>query len=585
MINMKKIILLVLVLVVAGNVIAWNTNPLYDPFEIMWNAIYALQGITGNVPENNFKELFGVEFTDIMQFRFCAYDFKFYVDSVEEGDVIGFFAKEGISDKYEYYVAVNGTSLDDKLGHNAKVQYYRSGKETWFYGWISDITKNDNMYIVKISPELDYLHYNVGYKIFQNEKIPDVVNTLLTGEINTSHYMVELDDSYYNREYLVQYGESEFNFMNRIMEEEGLFFFHKVDDTIEKLIITDHNPSEINASLNYYGYKVIRGLGEEYVRVFKNKSKMVIGNKSIDSFNFKFPSTNLYRSDFGSGIGNHFEFIPQIPTLDYADWLVGIYHEELQADRNVFLGESTFPLRAGMAVNINGSDYLITEVMHGAYKPSCYMYGNMFKAIPLDIPYRPLRKTPKPRAELDSAIVTGPSGLDNYSDMYGRVKVQFHWDLNGNYDETSSAWIRVANPYAGTSYGMMFIPRIGTEVVVDFEEGDPDHPIIIGSVYNADNMPPVIPEDPGPCIVKKVSKSLGAGSWGWTYVACPAGYKAIACGSYTPSSYTRETMAGYIGSTPDEGDVPDRCLVAWVNEGGSTKTVYGYATCCPEEKI
>jgi type VI secretion system secreted protein VgrG len=143
--------------------------------------------------------------------------------------------------------------------------------------------------------------------------------------------------------------------------------------------------------------------------------------------------------------------------------------------------------------------YLITLIGHSASLNSQFLsggvdefsYSNTFTSIPADIPFRPLRVTPRPRIDgCQTAVVVGPAGEEIFTDKYGRVKVQFHWDRSGKNDADSSCWVRVATPWAGKQWGMIHIPRVGQEVVIDFLEGDPDRPVIVGSVYNAEMMPP-----------------------------------------------------------------------------------------------
>jgi type VI secretion system secreted protein VgrG len=142
-------------------------------------------------------------------------------------------------------------------------------------------------------------------------------------------------------------------------------------------------------------------------------------------------------------------------------------------------------------------DYLLVSVQHtatmNAYRSQqeAFSYTNRFACIPLSLPFRPLRVTPRPSVRgSQSAVVVGPAGEEIFTDKYGRVKVQFHWDREGKKNADSSCWIRVATHWAGKSWGGIHLPRIGQEVIVDFLEGDPDNPIIVGSVYNADQMPP-----------------------------------------------------------------------------------------------
>src|SRR5262249_3515229 len=125
--------------------------------------------------------------------------------------------------------------------------------------------------------------------------------------------------------------------------------------------------------------------------------------------------------------------------------------------------------------------------------------SNSFTAIPVGLPFRPPRLTPRPRVPgSQTAVVTGPKGQEIFTDKFGRVKVQFHWDREGKHDGSSSCWVRGATPVAGKRWGATHVPRVGQEVVVDFLEGDPDRPIIVGSVYNADQMPPYLGDGPDP---------------------------------------------------------------------------------------
>src|SRR4030042_1304031 len=167
-------------------------------------------------------------------------------------------------------------------------------------------------------------------------------------------------------------------------------------------------------------------------------------------------------------------------------------------------------------------EYLLVGVLHTGTQPQVLEeradtkgshYANDFLAIPSAVNFRPERKTPRPVVEgIQTAMVVGPKGEEIYTDKYGRVKVQFHWDREGKRDEKSSCWIRVGSLFAGGQYGIIFTPRIGQEVIVDFLEGDPDQPIITGRVYNAENMPPYdLPNEKTKSTIKSNSSLGGAG--------------------------------------------------------------------------
>src|SRR5262249_15127350 len=151
------------------------------------------------------------------------------------------------------------------------------------------------------------------------------------------------------------------------------------------------------------------------------------------------------------------------------------------------------------------SNEVIADPYHARF--TCIPYGEG------QAPYRPPRLTPKPIVHgSQTAIVVGPSGEEIFTDKYGRVKVQFHWDREGKYNSTSSCWVRVAQTWAGKKWGAMFIPRIGMEVIADFLEGDPDQPIIVGCVYNAETMPPyTLPDEKTKSTIKTDSSKGGGG--------------------------------------------------------------------------
>ncbi|MBK8268649.1 MAG: type VI secretion system tip protein VgrG [Planctomycetes bacterium] len=181
-------------------------------------------------------------------------------------------------------------------------------------------------------------------------------------------------------------------------------------------------------------------------------------------------------------------------------------------------GRSTSPsmFHGGLAsreasVAFGSADDLLSDLEDGADVPE---YECSFECVPASVTFRPARVTPWPVMRgTQTARVSGPAGEEIHTDKYGRVKVQFNWDREGRFNEDSSCWIRVSHGMAGGGYGMMFLPRVGQEVVVDFLEGNPDKPIIVGSVYNADHMPPyALPADKTKSVIKTNSTTGGGGT-------------------------------------------------------------------------
>jgi type VI secretion system secreted protein VgrG len=216
-------------------------------------------------------------------------------------------------------------------------------------------------------------------------------------------------------------------------------------------------------------------------------------------------------------------------TKDDGDKTTGRRMEEQETEHKFVEGAGVcrsfssghkFDLEDHFRRDTNGS-YVLTMVQHSASAGSNYTggmeraetYSNTFCCIPSAVPYRPPLSSGKPVIHgLQTAIVVGPSGEEIYADKYGRVKVQFHWDRNGKYDEKSSCWIRVSTAAAGKRWGSVLIPRVGWEVVVGFEEGDPDRPLIVGSVYNATQLPPyALPDEKTKSTLKSYSSKGGGG--------------------------------------------------------------------------
>ena len=232
---------------------------------------------------------------------------------------------------------------------------------------------------------------------------------------------------------------------------------------------------------------------------------------TVNDYNFKVPNSDLKaevstQAPLGPGEREIYDYPAKFTKLDEGDRLANFRIQEEEAQVTTITGSSrcrdfssgfTFDLKGYYRTDMNKKSYVLTSVSHEAAEPvglagaeSVASYSNRFTCLPLDVPFRPVRITPKPVVEgTQPALVVGPAGEEIYTDEYGRVKVQFVWDREGKKDENSSCWIRVSQQWAGAGWGAMFIPHIGHEVIVDFEEGDPDKPIITGRVYNGNNQP------------------------------------------------------------------------------------------------
>jgi type VI secretion system secreted protein VgrG len=379
-----------------------------------------------------------------------------------------------------------------------------------------------------ISPKLWILTRKQNSRIFQNLSVPDILKKVLAGfDISW-----ELHESYRPREYCVQYRETDFNFVSRLMEDEGIFYFFKHTKNAHKMVIADTPVSHMeNPECRTLSYDPIVGGGkdEQHVHSWTKTQELGSGKYSLRDYCYGTPNdamaveeTILESVQVGKithrlKVGGNDQF----EIYDYPGGY-GICEQdegETQAGRAIakrgvqylemsqFLirGESdAFALTPGYKFTFRrhkdaDGSYVLTHVTHSGREGGFHSeseignnhYSNIFECIPVSLPYRPARKSVKPRVQgCQTAVVVGPSGEEIYTDGHGCIKVQFHWDREGNKDASSSCWVRVSTLWAGDQWGMIHLPRIGQEVLVDFLEGDPDCPIVIGSVYNNNNLPP-----------------------------------------------------------------------------------------------
>jgi type VI secretion system secreted protein VgrG len=346
-------------------------------------------------------------------------------------------------------------------------------------------------------------------RIFQQKTVPDIIQQIFK-DLGFTDFALQLNKSYPVREYCVQYRETDFNFVSRLMEQYGIFYYFEHSDGKHRLILDDTSPGAPpcpkQPRARFHGG--VGTLKEHVVTEWQNAENVRPGKYALTDYNFETPSVSL-AVNVTSQVG-----APQFEIYDYpgeyqkradGEMLVRTRIEEEECQHRVIDGASScagftpgykFDLAEHRRTGQNGS-YLLTEVTHHAtesgYRSDSgkFSYENRFTCIPDAVPFRPPRRTPRPVVEgVQTAEVVGVPGEEIYTDKFGRVKVQFHWDREGKKNEKSSCWIRVSFPWAGKAWGGVAIPRIGQEVVVDFLEGDPDQPLIVGRVYNGELMPP-----------------------------------------------------------------------------------------------
>src|SRR4029453_17173961 len=322
-----------------------------------------------------------------------------------------------------------------------------------------------------------FLTRTTDCRIFQKKSVPDIVKQLFA-EYGLSDYRFQLTGSYEPREYCVQYRESDYDFIARLLEDEGIFFFFVHENGKHTLVIADapraHDPCPVLDRIRFTHEQESLG-DEDVVTTFSKEQGVCAGKVTHTDYCFETPSIDLLASVAGSDSRGLelYDYPACVTKRDRSESLARIRQQEVDAARVVFNG-------AGYVRSLAAGD-----------KESHLSYQNEFSCIEVATPFRPARTTPRPVMHgVQTAKVVGPAGEEIFVDEYGRVKGQFHWDREGKWDENSSCWIRISQDWAGKNWGIVSIPRIGQEVIVSFLEGDPDQPVITGRVYNAEQMPP-----------------------------------------------------------------------------------------------
>ncbi|TVR62260.1 MAG: type VI secretion system tip protein VgrG [Gemmatimonadales bacterium] len=362
-------------------------------------------------------------------------------------------------------------------------------------------------YRAEVVPWLWFLSLTRDCRIFQGTSVPDIVQEVFEGH-GYSDFSFRLTQDYAPREYCVQYRETDLNFVSRLLEEEGIFYFFEHTEEGHTLVLTDYAQAE--ACMGPEELRVHGGArpGMDVITELRQDLSVHTGAIALADYDYLKPSLEL-RSALGDDEPNElYDYHhSQFTELADGDRYARIALEREESTRNAIQGRSTcrgfqtgrkFRLDDHFRSDAN-QEYLLLEVRHRARsgsfvsggEPEKLDYQNDFLGIPHGTPYRPPRRARKPVVSgSQTARVVGPSGEKIYVDEYSRVKVHFFWDRLGGEDENSSCWVRVSQNWAGNNWGGMFIPHVGNEVIVDFLDGDPDRPLITGRVYNDEQMPP-----------------------------------------------------------------------------------------------
>lgn len=443
--------------------------------------------------------------------------------------------------------------FDKILGQNATVTFTAGDTPRYFNGIISRFSQGQRVkgldqsssmirFEAELVPQIWLLTKSIRNRMFQQKSIPDILKEVFDG----MDFVSEIQGTFAKRNFCVQYRESDFDFASRLMEEEGIYYFFKHTESGHQMVLANtpgsHPAVPGPASIKYEEEVGAGAREDERIDKWVKSQEIRTGKHTLRDHSFELPDDNLEADDpitdavqsgtvshkFNLGINANLEnydfpggYARRFDGVDsggsaQAGELRNLFQDnirtvhirmqeeaaagliiEAQSDCRLLTTGHKFTLIEHFDAN---GDYVLTEVEHkasieGTYAPATSeepvpVYANSFRCIPFALPYRPQRKTQKTRVQgTQTATVVGPPGEEIFPDKYGRVKVQFRWDREDQQNASSSCWVRVATSAAGKQFGMINIPRVGQEVIVAFLDGDPDQPIIIGSVFNANTLP------------------------------------------------------------------------------------------------
>ncbi|WOS42714.1 type VI secretion system Vgr family protein [Xanthomonas rydalmerensis] len=382
-------------------------------------------------------------------------------------------------------------------------------------------------YHLRLQPWLWVATRRQDFRIFQFKTVPQIVQEVLG--CYGYPLQLKLTRAYRAWDYCVQYGESDFDFVSRLLEHEGAYYYFQHASGQHTLVIADdivagHEPLPGAAVIPFYPPEKSATADRENIHAWTLGEEIKPGRYYNDDYDFKKPRSDLSNMrqqppghahdayeiyEWPGGYVQHGDG-EQYARVRLQEGLTGHSAVKGESRHRSLAPGYTFTLENYPRGDQN-RQYLITGVTYHLHENPRTSSANSARpgetlkhneehgsfqkfsltAQPTSLPYTPARKTPKPRTTgPQTAVVVGPAGEEIWTDEYGRIKVQFHWDRLGAMDENSSCWMRVATSWAGSGFGAISIPRIGHEVLVDFLNGDPDYPLVVGSVYNAANMPP-----------------------------------------------------------------------------------------------
>ncbi|MDR5836402.1 type VI secretion system tip protein TssI/VgrG [Caballeronia sp. LZ034LL] len=406
-----------------------------------------------------------------------------------------------------------GKSLTLEIQPQVGALRYLDGQITRFeFNGRETLTSRSYIYTATVRPSLWYLTRSINGRIFQEKTVVEIIQEVFSayGFPVTNR----LSATYRTWGYCTQFQETDFAFVSRLMEQEGIYYYFTHQMGQHTLVLVDdmsgHDPLPDYASLPYLAPDQIALPETEGVDRWHTEDNVTTGRYVVDDYDFRKPKADLQSQQANPLSDDHGSYEKYNWQLGYVNGDEGSHYsrvrlEEEQTGSESAHGHTTIRAFApgylftltGCPRTADNREYLIVGASYhfqnggDASGSSTAAYDTEFVSQPTSLPWRAPSVTPLPKAPgPQTAVVTGPAGETIWTDQNGRVKLQFRWDRYGKSDENSSCWVRVSDAWAGSNYGGIYIPRIGQEVVVDFMNGDIDRPLITGRVYNASQMPP-----------------------------------------------------------------------------------------------
>jgi type VI secretion system secreted protein VgrG len=433
-----------------------------------------------------------------------------------------FSGSEGLSQLFSYDLELlregDPIVFEDLIGQNATVRLETAGEEPrYFNGYVARLTQGEGgatftQYRATLVPWLWFLTRSADCRIFQDMTVPDIIKQVCSDHGFTD-IKADLSGTYNPRIYCVQYRETAFDFISRLMEHEGIYYYFSHENGKHTLCLCDsptaHPPIQGDDQLVCREPKA--GMELEAVWNWTSELELQPGICALNDFDFTATTKDLNakalttRTDPTAKM-EIFDYPGHYDAAATGESYARIRLQEHESHGAAATGAtSNSTLSVGATFNLaehpddaQNKKYLVTAASYAFSNSSFKSSGGggesfltSFRAVDAETQYRPRRTTTVPRIQgPQTAFVVGPSGQEIYTDEHGRVKVMFHWDRYAAADENSSCWVRVAQVWAGKQWGGIFTPRIGQEVVVEFLDGDPDRPLITGRVYNGTAKPP-----------------------------------------------------------------------------------------------